>query len=222
MLSIIIPTLDEATVIGKTLAHTQRLDGDYEILVVDGESTDATRKIAEQTGVRVIKANRGLRHQLETGVKEAKGDSYLFLHADTLLPMDAISRVNELEGYSACGFKQRYDAFNILANTQALINNGNAKLFGRFCGEHAFFLTKQSLLAAGGVPHVHAFETERLSSELKKVGIKPELLTGPVVCSARRFTKRGISTFLGLNWAHGLNGLGFADWKLKKHFLKVR
>ena len=222
MLSIIIPTLDEATVIGKTLAHTQRLDGDYEIIVVDGESMDATRKIVEQTGVKLVKAERGLRHQLEAGIKEAKGNAFLFLHADTLLPLDAVSRINALEGYAAGGFEQQYDTFNLLANTQAILNNANAKLFGRFCGEHAFFLTRDALMASGGVPRAHAFEVERLSAELKKAGVKPALLAGPAITSARRFTRRGVSAFVAVNWAHALDGLGVADWKLKKHFLKVR
>lgn len=222
MLSIIIPTLDEATVIGKTLAHTLRLDGDYEIIVVDGDSTDATRKIVEQTGVKVIKSERGLRHQLEAGVKEAKGNAYLFLHADAMIPLDAISRINALEGYAAGAFEQQYDRFNVLANTQAFINNINAKLFGRFCGEQAFFLTREALLAGGGVPHAHAFEIERLSAELKKADVNVALLAGPVISDARRFTKRGLPAFIGINWAHALDGLGVADWKLKKHFLKVR
>ena len=57
MLSVIIPALDEAKVLGKTLSALQRQEGDYELIVVDGGSHDGTRRIAEQLGAKVIKAD---------------------------------------------------------------------------------------------------------------------------------------------------------------------
>ena len=68
MLSIIIPVLDEAKTIGKTLSNLQRINGDFEIIVVDGGSRDATRKITEQLGVTLVKTET-----CSTGLSPAVG-----------------------------------------------------------------------------------------------------------------------------------------------------
>jgi len=47
LISIIIPTLNEETHIAKTLTHTLKLKGNFEILVVDGGSDDRTLEIVK-------------------------------------------------------------------------------------------------------------------------------------------------------------------------------
>lgn len=219
MLSIIIPTLDEAATIGKTLSHTQRLQGDYEIIVVDGGSTDPTRKIAEQRGVRIVKSKRGVAKQLEAGIVSAQGDRFLFLHADCLLPPNAIESIQDAQ---AGGFIHQYDRFHLLSALQAAINNANARLFRRFSGEQAFFVTKDALMSAGAMPDTHLFETEAMCQALRRAGTQIELFSGPAVSSNRRFRQYGLIGFLKLNWAHALHGFGASEWRLKKHFPKVR
>ncbi|HUC63113.1 MAG TPA: TIGR04283 family arsenosugar biosynthesis glycosyltransferase [Alphaproteobacteria bacterium] len=86
-LSIVIPALDAAAVLGATLESlaqgAARLPA--EILLVDGGSRDATRAIAIAHGARVIaaEANRGA--QLAAGAEVGAAPWLLFLHADTLL-----------------------------------------------------------------------------------------------------------------------------------------
>ena len=55
------------------------------MIVVDGGSSDDTRKIARRAGATVIASERGRGLQLGKGAAVAKCDWLLFLHADTLL-----------------------------------------------------------------------------------------------------------------------------------------
>ena len=87
-LSVVIPTLNAAGSLSRTLsgfALAERRGIDLEIVVADGGSTDATREIARRHGARVIKTEPGRGQQLIAGAKGARGDWFLFLHADTLL-----------------------------------------------------------------------------------------------------------------------------------------
>jgi rSAM/selenodomain-associated transferase 2 len=83
MLSVVIPTLDAAAVLGGTLAAVSGPPAD-EIVVVDGGSGDATAKVAAAGGARVVAAPRGRGAQLRAGAEAARGDWLLFLHADTV------------------------------------------------------------------------------------------------------------------------------------------
>lgn len=221
MLTIIIPTLDEAKIIGKTLTQLQRLRGDHEILICDGGSLDGTRKIAEELGFKVIKAQRGIPEQVTAGILEAKGDSFLILHADCLPQQKALDFLSEIGGSVAGGFSQEYDRFHPLSATQAFLNTTNARVFGRFSGEQGFFVTKEALQKAGGFPDSFVFETEDLCRKLRKAKIKPQVFPGFVVASNRRFQNNGLLAFLRMNWAHAQHGL-VSPYRLKKHFGKVR
>ena len=84
MLSIVIPTLNEAARLPATLAA---LAGgpETEIVVSDGGSQDGTGALAQEAGATIVSGNRGRGAQLAAGADAATGDWILFLHADTRL-----------------------------------------------------------------------------------------------------------------------------------------
>ncbi len=111
MLSIIIPTLNASAHLPRALSALVpgALEGLVkELLVVDGDSKDATLAIADEAGARIIKSRPGRGLQLQTGGVEAKSDWLLFLHADTVL---AESWVAEIVGFIKTGNGQQAGVF---------------------------------------------------------------------------------------------------------------
>jgi glycosyltransferase involved in cell wall biosynthesis len=82
MLSVIIPTFNEEKYLPRVLeALAHQTYTDYEIIVADADSTDATRTIASQHGCRVVPGGRPAQGR-NAGARGAQGDYLLFLDAD--------------------------------------------------------------------------------------------------------------------------------------------
>ena len=95
-ISIILPTLNEEKGIGKTI---DSIDKDYfkkkgweiEIIVVDGNSKDKTREIAEKKGAKIIiEPRKGYGRAYKTGLAKAEGDIIVTGDADATYPFDKI------------------------------------------------------------------------------------------------------------------------------------
>ncbi len=83
-LSVIVPALNAAATLARTLAAVARDGLASELIVVDGGSSDDTATIAQAAGARVVRSERGRGAQLATGARAASGGWLLFLHADTV------------------------------------------------------------------------------------------------------------------------------------------
>ena len=91
--SIIIPALNEAEALPRTLSCLDTLDPKpLEVILADGGSSDATCNIARKAGLHVIEnlpPNRAV--QMNVAAEDARGDILCFLHADTALPGDFVA-----------------------------------------------------------------------------------------------------------------------------------
>ena len=88
--SFIVPAWNEAGLIAATLdaihAAARTLNEPYEIVVADDGSTDETAAIAERHGARVITvAHRQIAATRNSGAREAKGEFFIFVDADTIV-----------------------------------------------------------------------------------------------------------------------------------------
>src|SRR5207253_897067 len=88
MISFIVPAYNEETELPSTLgairAATSGLSQPVEIVVVDDASTDATPKIAEQAGARVVSIHRRqIAAARNAGARAARGEYLFFVDADT-------------------------------------------------------------------------------------------------------------------------------------------
>lgn len=98
--SIIVPARNEETNIGNCLRSlTSQTGVAFEIIVVDDDSTDRTREIAEGiAGVRLISAGplpagwTGKNNAMVAGTREARGRWFLFTDADTVHLPGALAR----------------------------------------------------------------------------------------------------------------------------------
>ncbi|MFW5928996.1 MAG: glycosyltransferase [Halobacteriota archaeon] len=86
--SYVVPALDEEAYIGECLESIYGLktDESYEVLVVDGGSSDATREIARESGARVVmQEGEGIGDARDLGARHADGDWLAFVDADTIV-----------------------------------------------------------------------------------------------------------------------------------------
>jgi glycosyltransferase involved in cell wall biosynthesis len=96
LISVIIPALNEELGIKKTLLGIPKKElsdrgYDLEILVIDGNSNDLTRNVAEKLGAKVIiERRKGYGRAYKTGVQEAKGCIIVTLDADGTYPASLI------------------------------------------------------------------------------------------------------------------------------------
>lgn len=81
-LSAVIPVLNAAAELSRTLTALADSALIGEIVVVDGGSRDDSIAVARAAGARVIDAPRGRGSQLAAGAAAATGEWLLFLHAD--------------------------------------------------------------------------------------------------------------------------------------------
>ena len=93
-ISIIVPALNEAKSVGQTLDSVRgpAYEETVELIVVDGGSEDKTQLIARAGGATVVKAARGRASQMNAGARIARGETLLFLHADTRLRRGFVER----------------------------------------------------------------------------------------------------------------------------------
>ncbi len=100
--SIIIPTLNEASSIGQVIDDIPRqamVEKGYEVevMVIDGGSTDGTKQIAEEKGVRVMmEPRRGKGRAMRTALQVTKADFIFMLDGDNTYPPGYIADMLEL------------------------------------------------------------------------------------------------------------------------------
>jgi glycosyltransferase involved in cell wall biosynthesis len=96
-ISVVIPAFNEEKFIGKTLFSLLEQDfKDFEIIVVDNNSTDKTAKIAKKFGAILIsEKNQGVAFARQKGFLNAKGKIVASTDADTILPRNWLSRIFE-------------------------------------------------------------------------------------------------------------------------------
>lgn len=97
-LSVILPVVNESdnlrVLIPRLDALLDRAHLEFEILVVDGGSTDGTQETSRSLGARVVKERRrGYAGALETGFAEACGDYLLTLDADLSHEPDFVAKL---------------------------------------------------------------------------------------------------------------------------------
>ena len=110
--TIIVPTRNEALSIGATLSKIRNLGlRDFEVIVVDGASTDRTREIAREYSVRLLRqrpTELGKGRGLRAGFQVAKGRKVVWVDADDTYPLEAIPRmIRELDKYDVVVYSRK-------------------------------------------------------------------------------------------------------------------
>ena len=207
MISVIMPTYNEEKALPNTLRALFTQQGDFEVIVVDGCSTDGTMNVLKEFGFipdashRTFHVSRftfhtpkGRASQMNIGAKQAQGDWLLFLHADTVLPLGAIQRLNQMEAdqtVQAGGFMHRFSGDDWRLKLISFLDNFRCIRSRIIYGDQALFVRRSLFEQLGGFPKLPILEDVALCERLLTV-TRPLLLSEAVVTDARKFLKMGI------------------------------
>jgi rSAM/selenodomain-associated transferase 2 len=195
MISVIIPTLNEAELLPITLERVQANKAKHEVLVVDGGSSDETVWLATKSGARMIRSDRSQRAaQMNLGARQAEGDAYFFLHADTWIGSDTLDRIGQALGQPLVvggAFARRFQSRSPLLRLTCIVSEWRSRLFGWYFGDQGIFVRRRTFERLGGFADLPLFEDVDFSRRMARVG-RVVTVRGNVVSSARRFASRGI------------------------------
>lgn len=200
--SIIIPVLNEAELIAETLTRLApcRNQG-HELIVVDGGSSDETVSLAQPHADKVLYSSRGRARQMNHGIAVAQGDILLFLHADTQMAHQALTRViNAIEdGYFWGRFNVRLSGKHLMFRIIERLMNLRSRVTGVATGDQAIFVSNECIDIVGDYPQIALMEDVLFSKRLRNLGW-PACISQPVVTSSRRWEEHGVLRTLLLMW----------------------
>jgi rSAM/selenodomain-associated transferase 2 len=192
-ISIIVPALNEATLIRRSLAELRRRAPQAEILVVDGNSFDQTADYAAPLCDRVLQTTAGRARQMNAGARDARGDVLWFVHADATVPAAATAEIERaLRDQRVVGgfFRIRIPRANFIYRFTDCFGHYAGLLFGIRYGDHGFFCRRETFEKIGGFPDVAVMEDADFFRKLRRagrVGVIPE----PIVINPRRYEQIG-------------------------------
>jgi len=200
MISVIIPILNEAKILEKSLTRLQPELENNELIIVDGGSTDDSVSIAEKYG-KVVISERGRAKQLNAGAAEATGDILVFLHADIWLESGAFKSVESTlsSGYIGGGFLQKIDDKGLLYRIIEITADMRGKFLKVFYGDSGIYVRRVDFRQINGFPDVPIMEEMGFSKALRKLG-KTKMIKPHIHISSRRWEKNGIVRTTAVNW----------------------
>ncbi len=224
LISVIIPTLNEAATIETTLKNLQAPHA-IEIIVVDAGSSDETAAIAIRSGVRLLETPDGRAAQLNRGAAASRGQYLLFLHADTTLPsgypeeiIQALQKPDVIAGAFRFKTTQTGTAMRIIEWGTNLRSN----LFQTPYGDQGLFLRRETFDELGGFPPLPIMEDFAFVRQLRRRGTIVTL-SAPAVTSARRWQNLGVVRTTAINQLMIVGFLlGISPEKLSRFYRKNR
>jgi rSAM/selenodomain-associated transferase 2 len=223
-ISVIIPALNEESIIFSTLEALGPVEPE-EVIVVDGGSTDQTREIVACTDATLVSSTCGRAEQMNHGARLARGDVFLFLHADTRLPPSAIRDIRSaLEDPRWVGgrFDVRLEGNHRIFGLIGALINLRSRLTKVATGDQAIFVRREIFEEIGGFPNLPLIEDIAFSRSLKKKG-KVACLKSQVATSARRWEREGIwQTVLRMWVLRFLYFAGVSPYRLKRYYGDAR
>lgn len=238
--TILIPAWNEEQALPATLASLRAMQPPPdEVLLVDGGSDDATLALALGAGITaVIAPQKGRAAQINHGVRMATGDVVCVLHADSLLPSDAVAVMRATMAdprVALASFTPRIAGpsgtrwgstvhnwiktwYAPLLTRPLLFARGVRLLFG----DHAMFFWREQYLAVGGCDErLVVMEEADLCIKLARFG-STKMVPRWVWTSDRRIVAWGrwranwIYFKVGMMWAMG------ARERLADHYPDIR
>ena len=200
-LSIIVPMFNEEENLPSFLPHLATFKKHvHEIIFVDGGSDDNSVELVTRAGFIVLRSERGRATQMNCGAQAAQGSVYVFLHADTYLPENAMACITHALK------KKHWGRFNVcisgssrLLRVVAFMMNLRSWYTGIATGDQAIFVRRDVFFLHDGFPLQPLMEDIALSVKLR-ANFRPACLKACVQTSGRRWESQGVWPTIILMW----------------------
>jgi rSAM/selenodomain-associated transferase 2 len=195
--SIIIPVLHESEFINTQLEAVKHLETDepFEIIVVDGSPTLDTLQVITDDTIITSSCQQGRGRQMNTGATRASGDILVFLHADTILPTDALLLIRKTfqnEQIVGGAFTLQIQSSSLTLRMAAAFSTIRSRISHVPYGDQVIFLRQSFFDAIGGYQNIPLMEDVELMRRIRKKKGNIIVLPDPVVTSARRWAQEGL------------------------------
>ena len=193
-LSVIIPVLNEATIIESALENFPWQQG-VEVLIVDGGSEDGTVELCRQYPCILLQSPQtGRAWQMNWGAAAAQGEILLFLHLDGQLPQEYVDIIeNTLNRNQAIAGAFRFQVafsgwrYRILE----WLVNWRSRYWQLPYGDQGLFIRREQFVQTCGFPEIPLLEDYEWVKRLQAVG-NIKIAPVPVISSGRRWQKLGL------------------------------
>lgn len=205
-ISVVIPTLNEASHLGSCLNRILASPWVKEAIVVDGGSRDDTLAIARMAGARTLLmdapfwAGGGRGGQIMAGLEKATGDVVVIVHADTRVPSRIFyeiiqvlrTRTKVIGGAVGCRFdtgdSDRTTCFR--CRIIEFLNHARVRISGISFGDQVQFFRREPVMQRNLFPAIPLMEDVELAIRLRSLG-HLVYLNGKAQVSPRRWQKKG-------------------------------
>lgn len=209
MISVIIPTLNAAAGLARTLDALIPATRDgliKEVILADGGSTDETTDLAEGYGARMVTASPGRGQQLREGAAAARAPWLLFLHADTALQPGWESEAHQFlraGSHDAAVFTLAFDSDDWRAGLVALGAKIRTQIVDLPYGDQGLLISRSVYDALGGYAPLPLFEDvdmiKRIRQRTPSKGIKvfaSKAITSPVRYEQDGYVRRVVGNMV--------------------------
>ena len=203
MISVIIPTFNEAANIAGLVRFLQTNAGttEIEIIVSDAGSTDNTMRQAADAGATVmLSPAKGRAAQMNFAASNASHDILYFVHADTMPPADFYKAILDAlrNGYDCGRCCTTFMSNSFLLKLNAWFTSFD--MFVCYGGDQTFFITRQLFNKLNGYDETKLImEDYDITERARKMG-NYKILNKAVLVSARKYDNNGWLTVQRANY----------------------
>ncbi len=191
--AVIIPALNEASLLAGLLEDLRAVPLSLDVTVVDGGSRDDTVSVARAAGARIVSTEAGRATQMNAGASTADAEWLCFLHADVRLPEAAredFVRAVDVRDTDVAVWRLAIDGRGWWLRTVeygALVRD---RLGGLPYGDQGLIVRRAIFEQLGGFPDIPVLEDVAFVRAVRRT-TTIRRLSSPVVVSARRWETEG-------------------------------
>jgi rSAM/selenodomain-associated transferase 2 len=222
LVSVCVPTRDEAGAIEALLDHLAALPGRWELLVADGGSTDGTLAVAgrHRSTPLLLSAGGGRATQLNAAAALATGELLVFLHADSRLPPDAYAQLTQTRAQGG-NFALRFDGTDRFSRLLGAVYAFQRRA-GLYYGDSTVWCARGLFAELGGYREIAIMDDYDFVRRLERATVTA-CLPGPATTSSRRWLALGVPrTFFAWTVIRWLYLAGVSPARLARLYARVR